>query len=41
MSAKRTKLPARGMQRLSLDRVTMTGGATDAADRAAGRRDTE
>ena len=38
LSAKRTKLPARGMQRLSLDRVTMTGGATDAADRAAGRR---
>jgi uncharacterized protein len=41
LSAKRTKLPARGMQRLSLDRVTMTGGATDAADRAAGRRSAE
>jgi predicted CoA-binding protein len=39
LSAKRTKLPARGMQRLSLDRVTTTGGATDAADRAARRGD--
>jgi uncharacterized protein len=41
LSAKRTKLPVRGMQRLSLDRVTMAGGATDAADRAAGRRSAE
>jgi uncharacterized protein len=41
LSAKRTKLPARGIQRLSLDRVTMTGGVTDAADRAAGRRSAE
>jgi hypothetical protein len=41
LSAKRTKLPARGVQRLSLDRVTMTGGVTDAADRAAGRRSAE
>jgi hypothetical protein len=39
LSAKRTKLPARGIQRLSLDRVTMTGGVTDAADRAARRDD--
>ena len=39
LSARRTKLPARGMQRLSLDRVTTTGGATDAADRAARRGD--
>jgi hypothetical protein len=41
LSAKRTKLPARGMQRLSLDRVTMAGGVTDAADRAAGSRSAE
>jgi len=41
LSAKRAKLPARGVQRLSLDRVTTTGGATDAADRAAGRRSAE
>jgi predicted CoA-binding protein len=39
LSAKRTKLPARGMQRLSLDRVTTAGGVTDAADRAARRDD--
>src|SRR5712672_3823205 len=39
LSSKRTKLPARGIQRLSLDRVTMTGGVTDAADRAARRDD--
>jgi predicted CoA-binding protein len=38
LSAKRAKLPARGVQRLSLDRVTMTGAPTHAADRAAGRR---
>src|SRR5262249_25051834 len=38
LSAKRTKLPARGVQRLSLDRVTTTGGVTDAADRVATRR---
>ena len=37
LSAKRAKLPARGVQRMPLDRVTMMGGATDAADRA-GRR---
>jgi predicted CoA-binding protein len=41
LSAKRTKLPARGMQRLSLDRITTMGGGTDAADRAAGRRSAE
>jgi len=34
LSSKWTKLPARGVQRLSLDRVTMAGGATDAAERA-------
>ena len=34
LSAKRAKLPPRGVQRMPLDRVTMTGGATDAADRA-------
>ncbi len=38
LSAKRAKPPGRGVQRMSLDRVTMTGGATDAAERA-GRRD--
>jgi uncharacterized protein len=32
LTAKRTKLPARGVQRLSLDRVTMAGG-TYAAER--------
>jgi uncharacterized protein len=31
LSAKRAKLPGRGVQRLSLDRVTMAGGATGAA----------
>jgi uncharacterized protein len=38
LSAKRAKPPARGVQRLSLDRVTMTGGTAYAAERAA-RRD--
>ena len=38
LSAKRAKLPGRGVQRMSLNRITMAGGATDAADRA-GRRD--
>ncbi|HSV23218.1 MAG TPA: CoA-binding protein, partial [Xanthobacteraceae bacterium] len=38
LSAKRSKLPGRGVQRMSLDRITMAGGATDAADRA-DRRD--
>src|SRR5215469_4849910 len=37
LSAKRAKPPARGVQRLSLDRITMAGGVTDAADRI-GRR---
>jgi predicted CoA-binding protein len=40
LSAKRAKPPARGVQRMSLDRVTLTGGATDAAERA-GRRGAE
>jgi hypothetical protein len=35
LSAKRTKLSGRNVQRLSLDRVTTSGGATPAADRAA------
>jgi predicted CoA-binding protein len=30
LSAKRPKLPGRGIQRMSLDRVTMAGGATSA-----------
>jgi len=37
LSAKRAKPPGRGVQRMTLDRITMAGGATDAADRA-GRR---
>jgi uncharacterized protein len=35
LSAKRVKLTGRNVQRLSLDRVTMAGGATTAAERAA------
>jgi predicted CoA-binding protein len=35
LSAKRTKLTGRNVQRLSLDRVTTAGGATTAAERAA------
>ncbi len=35
LSARRTKLTGRNVQRLSLDRVTTTGGATTAAERAA------
>jgi predicted CoA-binding protein len=35
LSARRTKLPGRNVQRLSLDRVTTAGGATTAAERAA------
>jgi uncharacterized protein len=38
LSAKRTKLSGRNVQRLSLDRVTTAGGATAAAERA-GRDD--
>jgi uncharacterized protein len=38
LSAKRTKLSGRNLQRLSLDRVTTAGGATAAAERA-GQRD--
>ena len=37
LSAKRAPLSGRGVQRLSLNRVTMAGGATDAAERAARR----
>jgi uncharacterized protein len=39
LSAKRTKPSPRGMQRLSLDRITMAGGTTEAAERASRRRD--
>ncbi len=39
LSAKRAKLPSRGVQRMPLDRVTMAGGATDAAERAGRRED--
>jgi uncharacterized protein len=35
LSARRTKLTGRNVQRLSLDRVTTAGGATTAAERAA------
>src|SRR6201991_4739695 len=35
LSAKRTKLTGRNVQRMSLDRVTTAGGATAAAERAA------
>jgi predicted CoA-binding protein len=34
LSAKKAPLPARGIQRLSLDRASMAGGRTDAATRA-------
>ena len=34
ISAKKGPMPARGIQRLSLDRATLTGGATEAARRA-------
>jgi uncharacterized protein len=34
LSAKRAKLSGRGIQRMSLDRVTMAGGTTDAAAKA-------
>ena len=37
LSAKRAKPAGRGVQRMSLDRITMAGGTTDAAERA-GRR---
>jgi predicted CoA-binding protein len=39
LSAKRAKPPPRGVQRMSLDRVTMAGGSTDAAERAGRRGD--
>lgn len=39
LSARRAKPPLRGVQRMSLDRVTMAGGATDAAERASRRSD--
>jgi uncharacterized protein len=39
LTAKRAKPPPRGVQRLSLDRITMAGGTTAAAERASGRSD--
>jgi uncharacterized protein len=39
LSAKRTKLSGRSLQRLPLDRVTTAGGATAAAERASRRDD--
>src|SRR5215471_1732630 len=39
LSAKRAKLPGHGVQRMSLNRITMAGGITDAANRAARRDD--
>ena len=39
LSAKRTKLSGRNLQRLPLDRVTTAGGATAAAERASHRDD--
>ncbi|MBV9955375.1 MAG: CoA-binding protein [Pseudolabrys sp.] len=34
LSSKRAKVSGKGVQRMSLDRVTMQGGATDATDKA-------
>jgi predicted CoA-binding protein len=39
LSAKRAPLSGRGVQRMSLNRVTTAGGATDAAERASRRGD--
>jgi predicted CoA-binding protein len=39
LSAKRAQPPSRGVQRMSLNRITMAGGVTDAANRAAQRGD--
>jgi uncharacterized protein len=39
LSARRTKLTGRNVQRLSLDRITTAGGATSAAERAAQHKD--
>ena len=39
LSAKKAPLSGRGVQRLSLNRVTMAGGATEAAERAGRRGD--
>jgi len=39
LSAKRAKPPGRGVQRMSLERVTMPGGVTGAAERAGRRGD--
>ena len=39
LSAKKAQLSGRGVQRLSLNRTTMPGGATDAAERAGRRGD--
>jgi uncharacterized protein len=39
LSAKRAKLPSHSVQRMPLDRITMEGGATHAAEHAGRRRD--
>ena len=39
LSAKRAQLSGRGVQRLSLNRITTAGGTTDAAERAERRGD--
>ena len=39
ISAKKAPLPARGIQRLSLNRASMAGGTTDAATRAQSKTD--
>ena len=41
LSSKRAQLSGRGVQRMSLNRVTTAGGAADAASRGDGRRTTE
>jgi predicted CoA-binding protein len=41
ISSKKAKLSGRGIQRMSLDRTTMSGGATPAAERAAQKEHNE
>jgi hypothetical protein len=38
ITSKKAKLLGRGVQRMALDRGTMTGGATEAAERAQNAR---
>jgi len=40
LSSKRAPLLGKGVQRMSLNRTTMTGGATEAAERAVQQKDT-